>query len=161
MFYYFAYGSNTNIRQMAQRCPEAYPVMNAVLEGYRLEFRGNLRFKGVANVKREKGARVEGVLWNVTKACLNALDGYEGHPIVYTRQEVKVNVSVTDRKIKAITYIMLPPFYRRQTIPSEDYLNRIIEGYEKHSIPLDVLATAVRAARSVQVSEVKKMRTLF
>ena len=36
--YYFAYGSNMNLDQMAYRCPAASVVENVRLEGYRLTF---------------------------------------------------------------------------------------------------------------------------
>ena len=38
--YYFAYGSNMNLDQMAYRCPAASVVENVKLEGYRLYFAG-------------------------------------------------------------------------------------------------------------------------
>ncbi len=38
--YYFAYGSNMNLDQMAYRCPAASVVENVKLEGYRLTFCG-------------------------------------------------------------------------------------------------------------------------
>ena len=36
--YYFAYGSNMNLDQMAYRCPAASVVEKVKLEGYRLTF---------------------------------------------------------------------------------------------------------------------------
>lgn len=36
--YYFAYGSNMNLDQMAYRCPAASVVENVRLDGYRLTF---------------------------------------------------------------------------------------------------------------------------
>ena len=38
--YYFAYGSNMNLDQMAYRCPAASVVEPVHLEGYRLTFCG-------------------------------------------------------------------------------------------------------------------------
>jgi hypothetical protein len=38
--YYFAYGSNMNLDQMAYRCPAAFVVENVKLDGYRLTFCG-------------------------------------------------------------------------------------------------------------------------
>ena len=43
---YFAYGSNINLDQMAQRCPDAQVVGPVTLENYELLFRGNLRGAG-------------------------------------------------------------------------------------------------------------------
>lgn len=41
--YYLAYGSNLNIPQMQYRCPEARIIGTAVIEGYRLLFKGRDR----------------------------------------------------------------------------------------------------------------------
>ena len=38
---YFAYGSNLDLEQMAQRCPDAETVGPVRLENYELRFRGN------------------------------------------------------------------------------------------------------------------------
>ena len=46
--YYFAYGSNMNLDQMAYRCPAASVVEKVKLEGYRLTFCGRGTFmKGI------------------------------------------------------------------------------------------------------------------
>lgn len=47
---YFAYGSNINLDQMAQRCPDAQVVGPVTLENYELLFHGNLRGAGVATI---------------------------------------------------------------------------------------------------------------
>lgn len=39
--YYLAYGSNLSVAQMAQRCPDAVYVGTAVLNDYRLLFKGS------------------------------------------------------------------------------------------------------------------------
>ena len=38
---YIAYGSNINLEQMANRCPNSKIVSKEMLKGYELEFRGN------------------------------------------------------------------------------------------------------------------------
>ena len=58
--YYFAYGSNMNLDQMAYRCPAASVVENVWLEGYRLTF------------------------------CEKSLDFYEGYPHLYGKEPVLV-----------------------------------------------------------------------
>ncbi len=76
--YYFAYGSNINLDQMACRCPDAQVVGPVVLENYKLLFRGNARGTGVATIQPHKGRKVYGLLWRITPACESSLDGYEG-----------------------------------------------------------------------------------
>ena len=78
--YYFAYGSNMNLDQMAYRCPAASVVENVKLEGYRLTFCGRGKGSGVATILPEEGSQVEGVLWKITPECEKSLDFYEGYP---------------------------------------------------------------------------------
>ena len=56
--YYFAYGSNMNLDQMAYRCPAASVVEPVHLEGYRLTFCGRGKGSGVATILPEEGSRV-------------------------------------------------------------------------------------------------------
>ena len=78
--YYFAYGSNMNLDQMAYRCPAASVVENVRLDGYRLTFCGRGKGSGVATILPEEGSQVEGVLWKITPECEKSLDFYEGYP---------------------------------------------------------------------------------
>ena len=71
--YYFAYGSNMNLDQMAYRCPAASVVENVKLEGYRLIFCGRGKGCGVATILPEEGSQVEGVLWKITPECEKSL----------------------------------------------------------------------------------------
>ncbi len=78
--YYFAYGSNMNLDQMAYRCPAASVVEKVKLEGYRLTFCGRGKGCGVATILPEEGSRVEGVLWKITPACEKSLDFRRQYP---------------------------------------------------------------------------------
>lgn len=85
---YFAYGSNINLDQMAQRCPDAQVVGPVTLENYELLFRGNLRGAGVATIAPREGSTVHGLLWNITPECERSLDYYEGYPHLYGKEPV-------------------------------------------------------------------------
>lgn len=87
---YFAYGSNINLNQMAVRCPAAQVVGPAVLDGYELLFRGNRRGTGVATIEPLHGSQVHGLLWNLTPACEQSLDIYEGYPRLYEKGDIIV-----------------------------------------------------------------------
>ena len=62
---YFAYGSNLDLEQMAQRCPDAEIVGPVRLENYELRFRGS----GFATVAPKKGSTVHGLVWKITPNC--------------------------------------------------------------------------------------------
>ena len=69
---YYSYGANTNIDNMAYRCPKAKVVSSLVLPDYRLVFRG------VADIEPANYNQVQGVLWDITSECENSLDIFEG-----------------------------------------------------------------------------------
>ena len=71
---YFAYGSNMDIAQMADRCPDAIFVETATLQGYEFE----LDCTGAATVVESHGSTVYGVLWFISESDEKELDRYEG-----------------------------------------------------------------------------------
>ena len=84
--YYFAYGSNMNLDQMAYRCPAASVVEKVKLEGYRLTFCGRGKGCGVATILPEEGSRVEGVLWKITPGVKKAWTFMKGIPTCMGRR---------------------------------------------------------------------------
>jgi cation transport regulator ChaC len=90
MPFYFAYGSCMNQEDLARSGVQATYVETAVLRNYRLAFSrySTYRGGGVADIVREPGEFVEGVLYEV--ADFHALDRREGAPFVYRRRKVRV-----------------------------------------------------------------------
>ena len=76
---YFAYGSNLDLEQMAQRCPDALLVGPVTLQNYELQFRGS----GFATVAPKKDCVVHGLLWKLTPSCEQSLDRYGVSPPLY------------------------------------------------------------------------------
>jgi gamma-glutamylcyclotransferase (GGCT)/AIG2-like uncharacterized protein YtfP len=127
--YYFAYASNLNRRQMAERCPEAKPKFTATLPNWKLIFTGWSRewHGGKASIKPHKGEKVSGAVYEVTEKDLKLLDKYEGYPDVYNRINVVVFTDAGDA-IKATTYVKVQQ--SEATKPSQEYLATIRQGYE-------------------------------
>ncbi len=126
---YFAYGSNMDARQMAQRCPGARRVGVATLRDHRVAYVGHsARWGGaVATVVPSPGDRIEGVLWAVDEGHVAALDRYEGHPTCYRRQLVRVTAG--GRTSRALTYVHgLASETAWTGSPSPAYLDRILRG---------------------------------
>ena len=88
--YYFAYGSNLSQKQMLERCPDSKPRFRAILPNYKLIFAGwSPRWHGgVASIKRSRGKKVKGAVYEILEKCLKPLDRYEGYPTVYDRLNV-------------------------------------------------------------------------
>lgn len=130
--YYFAYGSNCNLEQMAHRCPNATKVGGVTLEGYKLTFNGKHSGTGVASIKRKNGSTVYGLLWEITSGCESALDWYEGFPRLYTKKNVTVKTA-DGTAIKAMVYIMTSEF-NKPAMPSQGYFNGIRDGFRQNGI---------------------------
>lgn len=135
---YGAYGSNTNIKQMASRCPKAKVIGKAILNRYKLTFRGN--YKGVANVEPCKDKKVPLVIWEITEECEKALDRYEGFPYLYIKKEVEVPIDGEVKKV--MLYIMIDKYKDEPAPPTEYYFNIIARGYTDNNINLRTLQIA-------------------
>ena len=121
---YFAYGMNTNLTQMAARCPGAVCLGPAWIDNYALVFRH------FADIEPEVDSYCDGVLWEITDDNLMALDQLEGYPYHYTRFSVVVN---TDRGSDiALVYQMVDQSFEQP--PSNHYFNTVYEGYEQNNV---------------------------
>ena len=121
---YFAYGMNTNLDQMAARCPGAVCLGPAWIDNYALVFRY------FADIEPEVDSYCDGVLWEITEDNLMALDALEGYPYHYTRFSIVVN---TDRGSDiALVYQMVDQSFEQP--PSNHYFNTVYEGYAQNSV---------------------------
>ncbi len=134
---YFAYGSNLDLEQMAQRCPDAEIVGPVRLENYELRFRGN----GFATVTPKKGGVVYGLVWKITPNCEQSLDRYEGYPRHYTKETVTVK-DAAGAEIPVMVYIMAEPYCRQPALPSPYYYRVIQRGFEANGLPVESLQAA-------------------
>jgi phage replication-related protein YjqB (UPF0714/DUF867 family) len=126
MHRYFAYGSNLDITQMAQRCPDAVDPIPATLANH--DWLINER--GVATVEPFDDGLVHGILWRVSDDDLASLDRAEGVPDRYRRDRLQVDTA--DGPIDAWVYIdhRIEPGH-----PREGYLERIIAAAGHHGLP--------------------------
>jgi gamma-glutamylcyclotransferase (GGCT)/AIG2-like uncharacterized protein YtfP len=120
---YFAYGSNISMTQMQRRCPQAKPMFKATLFNARMEFR---KFADVA-YEQKKRSFVKGVVYEVTKSDIKALDRYEGFPRFY--KKVRCIVEGPYNKLYEAFMYKMQPDVRELELPSKSYLDVISEGY--------------------------------
>lgn len=130
---YFAYGMNTNLDQMARRCPGAVCLGMAWADNYQFEFRSH------ADIEKLPGARVYGVLWDIDKTHRRALDSLEGYPYYYTRSYIMVKNG--EYLVSAMTYQMVDQ--TAIAMPGQGYLDMVAEGYQENGVPLVQLDEAV------------------
>ena len=124
--FYFAYGMNTNVSEMAARCPKAISLGRCVLPNFELRFRHH------ADIDLVPGSSMEGVLWEITPECERALDRLEGYPYYYN----KIDVVLEDGSV-AMAYIMNDK--GPEVAPGLNYENCLIAGYEAHGLVVDEL----------------------
>ena len=127
----FAYGSNMDPLQFAERCPNSSRLSNAVLLNYKFI----MTRRGYASVKRCQGSQVEGVLYELTKADeKNLAKKYEGVPVYYKRKYRTVQVG--SKTVKALVYVATS--VRRGPIGKDEkpeYAAKILCGAKKHKLP--------------------------
>jgi gamma-glutamylcyclotransferase (GGCT)/AIG2-like uncharacterized protein YtfP len=134
---YVAYGSNLNLKQMANRCPGAKVLGTSVMKNWRLLFRGG-RECAVATVEPFPGGSVPVLVWEITSADEEALDRYEGWPYFYRKETVKVKLNGTT--VNVMVYVMNEG--RPLGQPSCYYYSIILEGYKDAGFDADILRRA-------------------
>ena len=134
-YYYFAYGSNMNHRQMRNRCPSSRFIKRAFLEGYKFVYDGysKTRKGAVANVIETKGTDdvVWGGLFEINEDNLSALDCYERYPDSYDRKEVNVKDDESNYYIAIVYFRTGEPKSR----PSDGYRTIVIQGAKDCNLP--------------------------
>ena len=142
---YFAYGSNLDLEQMAQRCPDAEIVGPVRLENYELRFSGS----GFATVAPRKGSVVYGLVWKITPNCEQSLDRYEGYPRFYRRDYVQTGEifdvltgRVVSSSASAMIYLMQPG--HPLGLPSGAYWQTCLQGYRDFHFDPAVLRQALK-----------------
>lgn len=130
---YLAYGMNTNIDQMAGRCPGSISIGRVDIPDYRLVFRG------VADVEESYGDMLQTVMWDITPDCEEALDRLEGYPHFYTK--IYLDVTFGSKTYQAMMYKMVGERLD-YSHPNVSYQQMLEEGYQDHGLDLDQIYNA-------------------
>lgn len=130
---YLAYGMNTNIDQMASRCPGSISIGRVDIPDYRLVFRG------VADIEYCPGSVLQTVMWDITSDCEMALDILEGYPTFYTKKYLSVEIG--KKTYQAMVYQMVGDRLD-YSHPSMYYQNMLEEGYQDHGLDLNQIYEA-------------------
>ena len=132
---YLAYGMNTNVDQMASRCPDAISLGRVDIPDHRLVFRG------VADIEYSPGDVLQTVMWWITDDCELALDMLEGFPTFYGKKYFDINISNQNHKDKAMIYQMIGDRLD-YAHPSNYYQYLLEEGYKDHGLELNQIYNA-------------------
>ena len=145
---YIAYGSNLNRKQMVARCPGAGVVGTAVIEDYRLLFKGS-KTGSYLTIEPHTGGKVPVAIWSITETDQQRLDRYEGYPIFYGKEEMEL--PVTDirsgkvRNLNGFAYVMCGN--RPLGVPSNDYFMVCAQGYHNFGFDPRILLDAYSDSR--------------
>jgi gamma-glutamylcyclotransferase (GGCT)/AIG2-like uncharacterized protein YtfP len=148
---YFAYGMNTNLSQMAQRCPRAVSLGRAVLYGH--EF----RFARHADVIENPEFNTHGVLWEITPECELALDALEGYPTYYLKKQV--NVFHNGKSVNCMVYYMAGD--NIDEYPSDGYLEMLMEGYAEHNVDNEQIYSSLALIQQLELKQLDKQAEYF
>ena len=143
-YFYLAYGSNLNVRQMKLRCPTARVVGTAEIKDYELFFKGS-QTGSYLTIEPKKGGIVPVAVWEVQEQDVRLLDRYEGWPRFYYKKDMEIRYkgirTGRHRTVTAFVYIMHED--REIGIPSNRYISTCIEGYNDFGFNLNILFDAV------------------
>ena len=136
--YYFAYGSNMNPAQMAERCAAARVVCAACLPGYRLGFYGRNRVwdGGQETVEQQSGQQVWGVLYELLFGDAASLDVWSSVRLDGGGAYFHYPVLVRDAAGREHTAVLYKKDVLGQAVPpSSQYLTHIVAGAEANGLP--------------------------
>lgn len=143
MTLYFAYGSNMDVAALKTRCPRARRLGNARLPRHRFV----LMADGYASLRRDPGAEVHGVLFELALSDIAPLDRYEdveGGLYIKSFQPV---IPRDGHASRAMIYIGTD---RRQSgVPVPGYMAAIVAAARAADLPpayVAMLDTVARAA---------------
>ena len=125
---------------MGARCPQARPIGTATLVGWRFIINPD----GLASVAAHPGARVHGVLWELSARDVAAINAYEG--IASGLYETRIlPVRHDGRHASALVYIA-----RRQGrgMPRPGHLELVLEAARDWDLPQSYIHSIMRWSAS-------------
>ncbi len=156
---YLAYGSNLNVAQMSMRCPTATVFGRAMLEDYRLAYKGS-KTGSYLTIDKAPGCKVPVAVWSVTAHDEEALDRYEGFPTFYRKENIRIKVDRGRRGRKpvvdAFVYVMNGCEYG---MPSDHYLNVCKVGCSEFGFDTRYIDEALRYTEHKMNKQINKRFT--
>ena len=128
--WYYAYGSNMNAQRVLKRSLEFDLVVAGRVPGLGLRFNKQSKEHpdcGHANLVYAPHETAQGVLYRLTSDdMIERMDPFERAPVNYSRECLQVQ---TDQgTIVSWVYFANPAVLREGLVPSQNYLNHLLEG---------------------------------
>ena len=141
---YIAYGSNMDVDQMADRCPDATLIGQGEIADYQLMFKGS-GTGNYATVEPQEGSKVPVLIWEISAADEASLDHYEGWPDFYYKMNIPV-AKDGNGEIMGIVYIMHEE--RKFGLPDAGYYDKIADAYEEYGFDKAILKGALEFTKA-------------
>ena len=146
--WYFAYGSNLDVRQKEHRTGTIRHAEPCRLPEYRFAFnKRGLDGYCRANIVADSASTVWGVAYLCDPTALHEMDKSEGvaggH---YERAPIIVFTNSAER-LEAITYVAGSKYICAEGAPSAEYLQRILGGARRSGLPEEYIGSIESLAR--------------
>ncbi len=147
----FTYGSNMASGYLREYCPGAMTVMRAVLPNVRVEFR---RYStdlagGISTIMRSPGELVHGVLYNIPRLEVEALDLLEDVDKGLYIRETHLVLGADGAWHAGDLYRIVKP--QGPFRPSEKYLEYMMAGATEHGLPADYVPAVAKRGQEMAV----------
>ena len=147
VYYYVAYGSNLNLRQMNMRCPNSQLIATGFLKGYELLFRGH-DGNCFCTIEKCSNARVPVGIFKITERCKMALNRYEGYPTHYRIAKVNPKELIISQgnlsDIKELFVYVMNKYNGELGRPSGHYYDVCLRGYRDCGLDARYLQEALQ-----------------
>jgi len=127
--YYFGYGSNMNLEQMHDRCPNSTLRGTAKLQGWKFV----IGPRGYASINSDTEKVTHGAIWLLSEYDEKELDKCEGVSIGLYRKE-EIEVEFEGASVECLVYIENQAVHKSASLT---YRNKILAGAEALSLPLE------------------------
>lgn len=130
MIYYFAYGSNMDLKRVDGIGLKLDSIRASKLHGWKLVFNvidNKSDGTGYANIVPDKNSIVEGLIYETDQISMKKLDYLEGYPRYYLKKKV-VAVNDDGKPVECITYVGNQKMLERGLKPLRIYMKHLLSG---------------------------------
>ncbi len=129
---YFAYGSNMDVKAMAERCPRSKALGPARLARHRFFIMDS----GWASVCADPRHNVHGVLWDLALADVRVLDHYEEIGSGLYKKIMQPVLRGGGASARALVYV---GGSLKSGVPQPGYMEQVIAAVQDWSLPVNYL----------------------
>lgn len=131
MIYYFAYGSNMDLKRVEGMELHFSSIKAAKVHGWKLVFNvidNKYEGTGYANIIPSPNSTVEGLIYEIDHSSVKKLDVLEGYPHYYLKKHVTAINNDDGSKISCLTYVGNQTMIKLGLKPLRIYMKHLLSG---------------------------------